>query len=154
MVERLSARAAASVCGVDERTVRRWVKSGHLAADKQGGRFLIPRSALEPFIGHADGHSNGQERTAAAERTLPDTDAAAGVLELVRLVDRLQRENRDLAGLVGSLQERTANLQAQLALPAGSQERPFSGDSERVAVEPTQTSSETPRRAWWHFWHA
>ena len=36
-------------------------------------------------------------------------------LELVRLVDRLQRENRDLAGLVGSLQERNANLEAQLA---------------------------------------
>lgn len=94
MVERLSARAAAELCGVDERTVRRWSKSGQLAADKQGGRFLIPRSALEPFLRH----SNGHERTAAAERTLPDTDAAAGVLKLVRLVDRLQRENRTWPG--------------------------------------------------------
>jgi excisionase family DNA binding protein len=47
----LSARAAAELAGVDERTVRRWVKAGTLAADKRGGRFLIPRSALDPFIG-------------------------------------------------------------------------------------------------------
>jgi hypothetical protein len=42
----------------------------------------------------------------------------ATTLELVRLVDRLQRENMQLAGLVGSLQERNANLEAQLDLPA------------------------------------
>lgn len=113
MSDVLSARAAAEVCGVDERTVRRWVKSGHLAADKRGGRFLIARSALEPFIGHADGQTNGHERTVAAERTERTADAVLVNLELVRLVDRLQQENRDLASLVGQLQERVA-----LALPA------------------------------------
>jgi excisionase family DNA binding protein len=47
------ARAAAELAGVDERTVRRWVKAGTLAADKRGGRFLIARSALEPFVNNA-----------------------------------------------------------------------------------------------------
>jgi hypothetical protein len=81
----------------------------------------------------------------------------ATTLELVRLVDRLQRENMQLAGLVGSLQERNSNLEAQLALPAPVTstvpEIAPQGDSEGPAVEPTQTSAETPQaRPWWAFW--
>lgn len=37
----LSARDAAARVGVAERTVRRWIGSGDLAAEKQGGRYLI-----------------------------------------------------------------------------------------------------------------
>ncbi len=62
--EVLSPLAAADLVGVDEPTIRRWVKSGQLAADKRGGRFRIARSALEPFLeparqlsGDADGQS-------------------------------------------------------------------------------------------------
>ena len=39
--DRLSARDAARRVGVSERTVRRWIGSGELEAEKHGGRFLI-----------------------------------------------------------------------------------------------------------------
>jgi transcriptional regulator with XRE-family HTH domain len=39
----------------------------------------------------------------------------AGLAELVQLVDRLQRENRDLAGLVGSLQQRLIFAEDRIA---------------------------------------
>jgi excisionase family DNA binding protein len=45
-VERLlTARAAAEVLGVSERTVRRWIGDGSLAAEKRGGVFLIDLDA-------------------------------------------------------------------------------------------------------------
>lgn len=147
----LSARAAAELCGVDERTVRRWVKAGTLAADKRGGRFLIDRAALEPFIGHSDGQTNGHERTFAADRTERTVDDALVNLELVRLIDRLQRENRDLAGQLGYVQ---AKLQeAQLALEAPKPDSPEIDprvDSVGPVVEPTPTSSDPrPSTPWW-----
>ena len=35
---------------VNERTVRRWIKSGKLSAMKWGGRWLIAESDIEEFI--------------------------------------------------------------------------------------------------------
>jgi hypothetical protein len=76
----------------------------------------------------------------------------SGLVELVELVDRLQRENRDLAGLVGSLQERNANLEAQLALPAPTPSKiAHTSDSEGSTSEPTGEPS-NPKHAWWRFW--
>src|SRR5881394_472202 len=46
----LSAREAAARCGVDERTVRRWIARGRLAADKHGGVFNIAPCDLAPFL--------------------------------------------------------------------------------------------------------
>ena len=58
------------------------------------------------------------------QRAAPPQAAQApneALLEALRVVDRPQRENRDLAGLVGALQERVGTLQAQLALQAPKQ---------------------------------
>jgi excisionase family DNA binding protein len=40
-----TARQTADELGVAERTVRRWISSGDLAAEKQGGAFLIDLDA-------------------------------------------------------------------------------------------------------------
>lgn len=139
MSEVLSARAAAEVCGVDERTIRRWVKSGHLAADKRGGRFLIDRDALEPFLGLDSGQPNGHAAAERTERTERTVDAASLNLELVRLVDKLQEENRVMAGRIGWLEAQVEHLRA-LPQPELT-ERPLNGDSERSSSEPTPIPS-------------
>ena len=33
--------AVADICGVSEKTIRRWVKAGDLPAARLGGRFLL-----------------------------------------------------------------------------------------------------------------
>jgi hypothetical protein len=120
-----------------------WLKAGTLAADKRGGRFLIDRSVLEPLIGQ----SNGHERAAAAERTPPDTDAAASMLELVRLVGRLQEENRNLADQLGYVQSKLQEAQLALAAPnIGATLQ--NGDSPEIATGSPQTTmpQSRPRR--------
>ena len=74
----LSARQAAAYCGVNEKTVRRWIASGRLSAVQEDGAFRIAAADLEPFasgrrtpaavIGGID---------AAAPRPTADTHAAA-----------------------------------------------------------------------------
>lgn len=45
--EALSLREAADALGISEVTARRWVKEGRLEAYRPGGKYLIPRSAVE-----------------------------------------------------------------------------------------------------------
>jgi len=143
MAGKLSAHEAAVVCGVSERTIRNWIASGKLPAEKTAAGFRVDAEDLA-----------GKLPTTAA--SVPES--SAGIAELVGLVDRLQRENRDLAGMVGSLQQRLVFADDRiraLEAPAASasQERPFSSDSDGVSVEPIQTLSKTPQRApRWQFW--
>ncbi|MES2360120.1 MAG: helix-turn-helix domain-containing protein [Gemmatimonadota bacterium] len=143
----ISVHDAATRLATSERTVRRYLASGQLAGTRTADGWTVSGQDLDRFL---------------ATRTVSPTtnghavtDMSAGMTELVRLVDRLQRENRDLAGLVGSLQERNANLEAQLALPTPS-ETPL---GERYANDPGNTSTPTGpapsrayARAWWQFW--
>jgi excisionase family DNA binding protein len=148
----LSARAAAELAGVDERTVRRWVQSGQLAADKRGGRFRIPRSALGPFIQQSDRHLDGHERAAAAEADVsaaPDNSVVS--LELVRLVAKLQEENRVMAGRIGWLEAQIEHLKALPAAPPDTLPEALRGDSGGVPVETAQEPS-AAKRPWWRFW--
>jgi hypothetical protein len=139
---------AAPLLGVSVKTARRRLKAGELTSRQVATQH---GQAYEVWVTR-NGHTSTQTSTVNAVGTQRVDDVTT--VELVRLVDRLQRENRDLAGLVGSLQERNANLEAQLALPAPiSQERPFLRDSDGVAVEATQTPSERrDGRPWWAFW--
>jgi excisionase family DNA binding protein len=45
----VSARQAAELCGVSEKTVRRWIAAGRLKADKHGREFQISLADLAPF---------------------------------------------------------------------------------------------------------
>jgi excisionase family DNA binding protein len=47
----MSAEEAAHRCGVSPKTVRRWVRSGRLKADKRGRSFRIDPEQLAPFMG-------------------------------------------------------------------------------------------------------
>lgn len=53
MEEQLSITDVAREVGANERTVRRWIKSGELRATKDiFGRYRISRMALDEFIRH------------------------------------------------------------------------------------------------------
>jgi excisionase family DNA binding protein len=45
----VSARQAAELCGVSEKTIRRWIAAGRLTADKQGREFQIALDDLAAF---------------------------------------------------------------------------------------------------------
>ena len=135
----LSAREAALSIGVTERTVRNWISSGKLPAERTPAGFRIRSEDLPaPAL-----------TTASQVPEIP-----SGLSDLVALVDRLTRENRDLASLVGTLQERCSTLQAQLALPAPdplkiAPER----DSDAVSAGPSQQpSDQRSGRRWWQVW--
>ena len=75
--------------------------------------------------------------------------------ELVNLLRDSQRQNVELAGLVGSLQQRLAYAEDRVRMleaprPA-SPEMPSGRDSEHAANETTHTASGPPGRPWWRF---
>ena len=82
------------------------------------------------------------------------------LLEALRIVDRLQRENRDLAGLVGSLQQRLVFADERIRMleapkkPTRS-EIASSGPTATLTVEVAQepaTNGHAHSRPWWRFW--
>ncbi len=137
---------AASILGVSTDTVRRRVKRGELQAQlvhtQHGPTWEVclgaisteHRAAAQGSANGAQGHAGG-----AAEGV-----AGAGMVQLVALVDRLQRENRDLAGQVGFLTAQLAIANERiLALTAPQQpvEAP-------TAPEPTDLTTELSA-PWW-----
>jgi excisionase family DNA binding protein len=87
----LSARQAAKVCGVSEKTMRNWINAGRVHATRSAGGFRIDPDQLPQRAQNAA--DPDQVRAEGAD----SADHSAVMLELVRLVDRLQQENRELA---------------------------------------------------------
>lgn len=71
----LTAQQVAVMLGVDEQTVRRWIKAGRLQAFKPGRAYKIPRESLAAFLERStplavaapDPSGSGAERRAAGE---------------------------------------------------------------------------------------
>jgi excisionase family DNA binding protein len=157
----MSARQAAAHCGLSEKTVRRWIASGRLNADKMGRDFQVDLDQLAALCGQergqdADtGRATGRSAKTAGEASglaAPTFADSAAFVELVRLVDRLQRENRSLAEtstswqlraelLAGQLQQRDEQLKALQAPQAEP-----TPESPPVTVAPAE---ERPRASWW-----
>jgi|GraSoiStandDraft_29_1057270.scaffolds.fasta_scaffold210032_3 excisionase family DNA binding protein len=86
---------AARMVGRSPETVRRWIWSGKLAAQKQGRRLMIPRHELAAFVAELDGAEAGltlAEWAAAARQALvasggPTRGSAADLV----LADRRRR---------------------------------------------------------------
>jgi excisionase family DNA binding protein len=103
MSDVLSAHAAAARLGVSDRTVRRWIASGRLKADKAAGEFQIALEDLDTLTGHgaAAAAASGQDPdNAAASDTegsrLDAAPAAALSAELVALVALIERQQAQL----------------------------------------------------------
>ena len=157
----LTVQQAAVAAGVSERTIRRRIKEGILAAEKvptaqgyewrvqlDGGACLPDRSGRRVDDDRVDGG------------VAPSPDGVDSVAEevseaLVRalgLVERLQRENLELAGRVGFLQGRLQETQAQLlalAPPAAASVAP----APRAVAEAPTSGRPSPGR-WRRLWRA
>jgi excisionase family DNA binding protein len=112
--EHMNAQALATYLGVTERTVRRWIKSGELAAEKPGRSYLIRREDGERMrlgtLGRVVDDRSSLER-ALAEREL----------ELAVLQGRyaeLQERSRHLEDVLHDERRRAALLEARLELTA------------------------------------
>src|SRR5688572_12239144 len=83
---------AARELGVSVDTLRRRLRKGQLVGEQ--------RTTPQGFVWWV------RIGAAAQVAPAPMQPAQPGIVQLVTLVDRLQQENRDLAGMVGSLQQR------------------------------------------------
>src|SRR4051812_8615776 len=112
----LSARAAAARCGVSDRTVRRWIISGRLKADKAAGEFLIHLEDLEALTGHA-------AAAAAAPRREPDSGATSDTEDSRLGAAPAAAMSADLSGLITLIERQQAQLLERTETAAMWQER-------------------------------
>src|SRR4051794_2595627 len=99
----LSARESADYCGVSEKTIRNWIASGRLSAEKSAGTFRIASDDLDALRSGSPHHSQRAESASADVRTeggpqgADGSAAVAGLAGLAAVIDRLTVENRQLA---------------------------------------------------------
>lgn len=172
----LSVAEAAQRLGVSERTIRRRIQTGEIRAASvdtpQGHTWQIDPASLPAHPAPPPG-TNGRHPADATRQdpagpgsTLdatrqpsdmppgtPPGTAGAEVLELVRLVDRLQNEKTQLAGQVGYLQRQVVEQQETI-------QRLLAAPKETVDVEATERgntppeaeqmpAASEPKRSWW-----
>jgi len=92
-------KEAAQALGVSTKTIRRLIDKGTLGAKLQKGKY-----GPEYQIAVLPGEKQAAE---PIDRTLD---------QALDLVSRLQAENRDLAGALGTAQERVRSLESQVLL--------------------------------------
>jgi excisionase family DNA binding protein len=145
----LTVKQAAELAGIPERTMRRWVRSGRVAAVRHGHGYRVSPEAVAAIS--AGSATLGREAVATTA-TVVATPAATGpmaesVAELLRMLDQRDRTIMELSGRVGYYQAQVEQLREQLALEAPK--------AAPVAVEPTaatEAASEPATRPWWRFW--
>ncbi len=136
----LSARQAAEVCGVSERTIRNWIAAGRLPATRTGVSFRIDKKDLALLVRARPMPAPAAERSAesaasSAEEArttadLPPSDSTRSaessgadssvpaIVEALRLVRYQQDQIAQLAGQVGFLQAQLEATREQLRLQA------------------------------------
>jgi excisionase family DNA binding protein len=140
MSDLLTVQQAAARCGVAERTVRRWIASGRLKSDRGPRGRRVALSDLDSLTGQSGPH-DGQVRTVLD--TSPDAvsdspvvpDAMSAVSDALRLIEKLQEENRNLAGQVGYYQAQNQQLQHALEAPKVAQDT--APEEEGASASPT-----------------
>jgi excisionase family DNA binding protein len=158
----LSVREVAERARTSDRTVRRWIAEGKLAATRTADGWTVDESDLAALLdgrtstdGQLDGQPHGRPTTTDGHRGRPSDEAP----HLAALVRDLQRQNLELAGLVGSLQQRLVFAEDRiraLEAPTADQEADPAAQEpnlREIGQTPAQEPS-APRRPWWAFWRA
>jgi excisionase family DNA binding protein len=107
----LSARRAAKQLGVSDRTVRLWIESGKLPAERGEYGYRIAVEQLEGLRGR--GPYSGAKISAAADSEPENISAPADrdrFAELVGLVERQQQTILELSGRCGFYQAQVEQL--------------------------------------------
>ncbi len=147
----LTVQQAAAGAGVSERTVRRWIKEGRLAADKvptaQGYEWRVQLDGATCPPGRSgcrvdDDRGDGRSAPAVGGVDSATDEVGEALVRALGLVERLQRENLELAGRVGFLQGKLQEAQAQLLALA-------------PPADPAAEPARGGLRAFWRrLWHA
>ena len=141
-MEGLSVQEAAKVLGVHEKTVRHRIRTGELHAVK------VPRPQGFEWHVYLDGRPPEQVELPSPQVSVqldsptshmnrPPGQGDNG--ELVRLVEKLHDENRQLAGQVGFLQAKLQDAQERIKI--------LEAPKDETAAPPEQVKK---RRPWWH----
>lgn len=161
MTDRATIAEASRLTGVSERRLRRWVAAGHLP-DVAGprGRLvsvaavrelagMVPVGNVAPDARRTDPVEAGQAPVTRPAATGNGHDPTGGPPDdaghWAALVERLHRENVELAGRVGFYQARIQELEGRLLLTAGT------SVGIPTEVEQAPTTPPQPRRGW-QFW--
>lgn len=134
----LSVTEAAARLGVSERTIWRRIKQGKLDTHKTTDGLRVSLSDISPKATDTGPVSDSK----ATDRPTDSVSVApaAEVLELVRLVDRLQRDNQQLAGQLGFTTAKLQEAEKTIALLMAPKDEP-------AEVEPR--AAPEPGRSWW-----
>jgi excisionase family DNA binding protein len=129
MTAYLSARESADYCGVSEKTIRNWIASGRLSAEKSAGSFRIAPDDLDALRSGSPHPPQSAESASAevrAEGSPHGADSAdpSAMVELIALVRELQAQLITRTEAAVMWQERARVLADQLALPPPAAEAP------------------------------
>jgi excisionase family DNA binding protein len=113
--ELMNAQALATHLGVTERTVRRWIERGELAAEKRGRSFVIRREDGERL--RLGGLGQVIDERSSLTHVLAERDRELAVLE--GRYAELQERNRHLEDVLHEERRRAALLEARLELLEG-----------------------------------
>jgi excisionase family DNA binding protein len=150
----MSARQAAAYCGVSDKTIRRWIAAGRLAAARDGHDFQISREALDAVRG--PGRIQAADNVAGDAAPAADSRAASAALgaaaaaqgaALVELVARQEQTILELAGRVGWLQAELQQRDEQLKALQAPQPEPTVEPASAIAA-----AEEPPRGPWRRLW--
>ena len=149
----ISLKEAAEQFGISERTVRRRIDEGTLQGYKQkvdrGYEWRVyvgSRLAEQPGISpRQNADDTGKVPSRPADAEMPEA-TAPGVVELVRLVEHLQRDNQQMAGQLGFMQAKLQESERR-ALHAEEQVRLLMAPKDEP-VEP-EPPAEPVRVSWW-----
>jgi len=167
----LSLQEAAARAGANERTLRRWIKSGRLPAVKDDGQYRIVVADLE----HASRATPGAIRTPdtsrpgarapgpdiadtpesghrAPDMSAPDIVPGFDLTPMVSLIERQARELAEYGEAAAVWQERARTLEQRLLQLTAGESEP---ENAPEAGESPQTSDPAPTGvlAWWkRFW--
>ena len=158
----VSVQEAASFLGCSEKTIRRRIKAGTLAAHRlptsQGYEWRVhlsgePEQTASPAAAQVNGqigqrpgtHDHVDTQTSRRpDAQMPVEPQNDALLKALGLVERLQRENMELAGRVGFLQAKLQGTEEQLLA--------LTGGSETVApVEPDHAAAPATPTPWQRF---
>lgn len=137
----LSVRAVAERAQTSDRTVRRWITEGKLAATRRQDGWTVAESDLTAML---------DARTASVDHT--DGRGAVRPSEAPLLAEILASTQQQLLQATAAAAMWQARCEMlERALPASTQST-LGRDSEHAADESTGNTSEPAKRAWWQFW--
>ena len=132
--ERLDIAQAAERLGLSQMAVRKRIQRGQLPAEKVDGRLYVVLGAVDGSDRAADGDETELDKALDSAETV----LSQVVHELLGQLDKLHRENLELAGRLGFYQAKLQEAEAKIALLEAPKEEPRA----------------TPKPPWWQFWRS